>query len=78
MSLSDTSIEERAIINSLAATRSLSAVAFRDAGNLLGALSVSCDAIGAYGPVQTGTQISRSAIAAQELIDRLTKSYSII
>ena len=45
MSLRDTSIEERSIINSLAATRSFSAVAFFDTGSLFGTLVFNCDPI---------------------------------
>jgi hypothetical protein len=40
MSLKETSIDERAIISSLAATSSFSAVAFRPAAILFGALLV--------------------------------------
>jgi hypothetical protein len=45
MSLSDTSIEERSIINSLAATISLSAVVFFPPGSLPGMLVFNSDAI---------------------------------
>ena len=44
MSLSDTSIELRSIINSLAATSSFSAVVFLPPGSLFGTLVVNCDA----------------------------------
>ena len=43
MSLRDTSIEERSIISSLAATRSFSAVVFLLAGSLFGTLVFNCD-----------------------------------
>ena len=42
MSLSDTSIEERSIINSLAATSSFSAVEFFPLGSLVGTLVFNC------------------------------------
>ena len=45
MSLSDTSIELRSIISSLAATSSLSAVVFFAAGSLVAALVFRCGAI---------------------------------
>ena len=45
MSLSDTSIELRSIISSLAATSNLSAVVLRDAGSLVAALVFGCGAI---------------------------------
>ena len=45
MSLSDTSIDERSIISSLAATSSFSAVAFLPPGSRAGTLVFNCDAI---------------------------------
>jgi hypothetical protein len=45
MSLSEISIEARSIINSLAATSNLSAVAFLPLGSLVGALVVKGDRI---------------------------------
>ncbi len=45
MSLKETSIEERSIINSLAATSSLSAVVFLPPGSLVGTLVVNWDPI---------------------------------
>jgi hypothetical protein len=43
ISLKDTSIEERSIINSLAATRSFSAVVFFPPGSRFGTLVFNCD-----------------------------------
>jgi hypothetical protein len=48
MSESDTSIEERSIISSLAATSSLSAVVFLPPGSFVGTLVVNPDAITAF------------------------------
>ena len=45
MSLSDTSIEARSIISSLAATSSFSAVVFFPPGSLVGTLVFNCDPI---------------------------------
>jgi hypothetical protein len=45
MSLNDTSIEERSIISSLAATSSFSAVVFFPPESLVGTLVFNCDAI---------------------------------
>jgi hypothetical protein len=43
MSLRETSIDERSIISSLAATNSFSAVVFFPPGNLVGTLVFNCD-----------------------------------
>jgi len=49
MSLSDTSIEERSIINSLAATRSFSAVPFFPPASLVGTVVFTCGPMAARG-----------------------------
>ena len=68
MSLSDTSIEERSIINSLAASSNFSAVLFFAAGSLTGTLVFNCDAMTACRE-NARAQISRCSGRTQELID---------
>jgi hypothetical protein len=68
MSLSDTSIEERSIISSLAATRSLSAVVFFPAGSLLDTLVFNGDPMTCLSG-DARAQITRCACRTQELID---------
>jgi hypothetical protein len=68
MSLSDTSIEERSIISSLAATRSFSAVVFLAPASLVGTLVFNCDPI-ALPAGKSAPQISRCCGPSQELID---------
>ncbi len=58
MSLSDTSIEERSIISSLAATRSFSAVVFFPPESLAGTLVFNCDPM-ICPSEECGAQISR-------------------
>jgi hypothetical protein len=68
MSFSDTSIEERSIISSLAATRSLSAVVFFPPASLADTLLFNWDLMcGLSG--ECGAQISRCRRCTQELID---------
>src|ERR1700760_2981540 len=82
MSLSEISIEDRAIIKSLAATINRSAVAFRPAAvrpasGRTGALVFNCAAI-ELPAAKSRAQISRSQRFTQELIERLTKSPAAI
>jgi len=76
MSESDHSIEERSIINSLAATRSFSAVAFFRYRSLVGTLVFNCDPMTCPSG-ESAPQITRCRSRTQELIDRLTKSLGI-
>jgi hypothetical protein len=68
MSLKDTSVEERSIIRSLAATRSLSAVVFLAACCLIGTLVFNAVLFPALLGDSAG-QISPSRGLSQELID---------
>src|ERR1043166_4988427 len=70
MSLSETSIELRSIMSSLAATNSLSAVLLRGEGSFVATLVLGCGAIG--GP-ENWPAVSACDACAQELIERLTK-----
>jgi hypothetical protein len=67
MSDSDTSIEARSIISSLAATSSFSAVVFLPTGSLLGTLVFKADPIPARR--KSGPHISACRACTQELID---------
>src|SRR5882724_5518752 len=80
MSLSDTSIEERSIINSLAATKSFSAVVVFPPGSLVYKVVFNCDPICDRTAAcrEIRPQITRCESRAQELIDRLTKSTSTL
>src|SRR6266404_2673862 len=75
MSLKDTSIEERSIISSLAATKSFSAVAFLAAGGRGGMLVFNSDPMTCLAG-EIRAQITRCGTRTQELIDRLTKSFA--
>src|SRR5258708_5411217 len=77
MSLKDTSIEERPIISSLAATSSFSAVAFLAVEGRGGMLVFNCDPIACLGG-EMRAQITRCGAHTQELIDRLTKSFTLL
>src|SRR3954454_15093261 len=70
MSLSETSIELRSIMSSLAATSSLSAVLLRGAGSLVAALVLGW---GAIGDPENWPAVSARDGCTQELIERLTK-----
>jgi hypothetical protein len=67
MSLNDTSIEERSIISSLAATRSFSAVVFLPPGSLVGTLVFNSDPMACLSGIRA--QITRCRPCTQELID---------
>jgi hypothetical protein len=67
MSLRDTSIEDRSIISSLAATSSFSAVVFFPPEILIGTLVFNSDAMTCL--TGTGAQITRCGGLPQELID---------
>src|SRR6185437_7236655 len=73
MSDSETSIEARAIINSLAATSSFSAVGFFAGCVLAGMLVFNWGAIAAW-VAMCGAHLSACRGRTQELIDRLTKT----
>src|SRR5437868_15216650 len=70
MSLSETSIELRSIMSSLAATSSLSAVLLRGAGSFVAAVVLGC---GAIGDPENWPAVSACDGCTQELIERLTK-----
>ena len=61
------SIEERSIINSLAATRSFSAVVFFPPGIRFGTLVFNCDPMARLSAIRS--QITRCGSRTQELID---------
>src|SRR6202140_3897742 len=77
MSLKDTSIEERSIISSLAATTSFSAVVFLAACSRDGMLVFNSDPMTCLAG-KSRAQITRCSTRTQELIDRLTKSFTFL
>src|SRR5260370_41807317 len=77
MALKDTSMEERPIISSLAATSSFSAVAFLTAEGRGGMLVFNSDPMTCLGGEMRG-QITRCGARTQQLIDRLTKSLTLL
>src|SRR5260370_10539581 len=77
MSLNDTSIDERPIISSLAATSSFSAVAFLAAGGRGGMSVFNCDPMTCLGGEMRG-EITPYRTPTQEIIDRLTKTLNLL
>src|SRR5260370_26675395 len=77
MALKDTSMEERPIISSLAATSSFSAVAFLTVEGRGGMLVFNSDPMTCLGGEMRG-EITRCGTHTQEVIDRLTKTFTLL